>query len=192
MTDAVVPAAEGTSKKSERTVAIFADPRASAMLMWKTMEALIDSSKIERALIDPSTEAGLAAALAFEQDGIKINLLDFGQQDHFIASGEERTLFHPVIDEDKDRLRNHTAGHDHHVEVAELGMINANVVLIPAMAGDVLDFTPGTVVGAVLQQLQEARREVMVIDAPERGLQRKGDGEYIRRIIHVAAPSPED
>ncbi len=60
--------------------------------------------------------------------------------------------------------------------------------LVPAVQGDshaVLDFSEGTVIGTVSDQLKDDEQAFMLIDAPERGLRGLPDGTYLRTIVHV-------
>lgn len=177
---------------TERTVAFFADPRAASLLLTETVEKLIESLGIQRGLVDLSTIPGLAVASAFESAGVPFDSLVFGQQDHFeVGSPDRHPVYQPVIASDAERLRA-LAERVTELPVGELGSVNANVVVIPAMVGPdekLLDFSQGTLVGAVVTQLEEAQRDLVLVDAPERGLRGLPDGTYQRAVIHVGSTS---
>lgn len=175
--------------QAERTVAFFADPRAATLLLTETISRLIDALEIERGLVDLSSLPGLAVAAAFEREGVPYDSLAFGQTEQYIEWMPERDPLHnPIIASDAERFRALAAGVKE-VPVAELGAIDANVVLIPAMVGDnekLIDFSPGSLPGAVMTQLEVTGRPLVIIDTPERGLRHSFEGTYQRAIIHVA------
>jgi len=183
------PAPTGTGD-TERTVAFFADPRAAVLLLEDTVSALIEDRSIDRGLIDMSTLPGLAVARAFQRAGIPFHSLEYGQEArHNVGPADRHPIHAPVIASDADDLLAAASASDM-VAVGELGTIDANVVVIPAMLGDnekLIDFSQGSLVGAVVTQLEEARRDLVLIDTPERGLRRRPDGTYLRAVIHVAA-----
>lgn len=176
--------------EEERTVAFYADPRAATLLLSETIERLISSSEIKRGIVDLSTLPGLAIAAAFERAGVPFDTLSYGQTDHHdLRPAERDTVQNPYVAEDLPRLRAAAAGAQE-LAIDELGGIDANIVLIPAMADtgeNRIDFNPLTVVGQVFEQLEAAGRDVMVVDTPDRGLRATGDGTYVRTIIHVQA-----
>jgi len=180
---------------SERTVAFFADPRASTLLLTETVMQLIASLAIRRGLVDLSSVPGLAIAEAFERAGVPYTELQFGQTERFETPSEEETLAHTgYTGSDISRIRSHADG-TREVPVAELGIIDANVVLVPSMVGEpgdreeLIDFTPGSIPGAVLTQLEAAERAFVVIGTPERGLQATTSGGYERTLLQVASPN---
>ncbi|ROR76047.1 hypothetical protein SAMN06295974_3806 [Plantibacter flavus] len=177
--------------KKEFTVAVFADPRAATHLLQETIAKLIDTRGIELGLIDLSSTAGRCVAQAFKDAGVPYKSLEFGQEypvDESMVDGV------PAVDV---VAVSSTWGHafsrgQHLTTIDELGAIDANVVLIPAMV-DIdethLDFTHGSLMGVVYTQLEEARRPVLIIDTPERGLRMGPDGAYLRAIVHVSGAS---
>ena len=67
--------------------------------------------------------------------------------------------------------------------------IDANIVLIPAPADDAgpgVDATEGTITGLVIEQLQEAKLNCLMVLPPESGLRRQGDGSYVRLTLKLA------
>jgi hypothetical protein len=181
--------------RTERTVAFFPDPRASTLLLTDTVASLIEILEIERGLVDLSSLPGLAVAAAFEEKNVPFDSLQYGQADHYIEWMSERDPVHnPVIEADAERLRALASGVKT-LEVGDLGDVDANVILIPAMANNdakLIDFSPETLPGAVMTQLEAGERPLMIIDTPERGLRQSFEGVYQRRIIHVGEGASED
>jgi hypothetical protein len=172
----------------ERTVAFFADPRAATILLTQTISELIAALSVKRGLVDLSSLPGLAVAAAFEEAGVPYESLVFGQENHYESLMPDRDSVHrPYIEADAERFRALAAG-THEMAVADFGTINANVVLIPAMVGPdekLIDFSPTTTTGAVLEQFQALERALVLIDTPERGLRVMPDGSYQRTMVHV-------
>lgn len=181
--------------KIERTVAFFADPRASTLLLTDTVSRLIEALGVERGLVDLASLPGLAVAAAFEKEKVPYDSLQYGQADRYIEWMSERNELHnPFIAADAERFRSLAEGVVE-IPVAELGDVDANVVLIPAMANNdakLIDFSPETLPGAVMTQLEESGRPLVIIDTPERGLRQGFEGIYQRNIIHVSEPTDED
>lgn len=164
--------------RTERTLAFYADPRAAILLLDETITEMIVSLQIERGVIDLAGLPGLAIAAAFERAGVPFDSLEFGQED---------TVDEAAAALDGERLRN-LAENPIEIDVAALGAVDANVVLVPAMVGPdekLIDFSQGTVMGAVLHQLEEAGRDAIVIDTPERGLRAVDGTRYLRQTLHV-------
>lgn len=182
------PLCNDESPPTERTAVFIADPRAAALLLTETVEKLIESSDIELGIIDLSTVPGIAVAKAFDNSGVPFESLEYGQSDHTGLAPAEPSTSTPVTADDATRLRA-LASAERAVPVAELGDMDANIVLIPAIGGGGdnarLDLSPQTVTGAVFVQIEAAGRDVLIVDAPERGLRTSGDGEYQRAIIRV-------
>jgi hypothetical protein len=176
--------------RTERTIAFFADPQAATLLLTDTVARLIDAMEVQRGLVDLSSLPGLAVAAAFEREGVPYEALDFGQSDQFIEWMSERDPLHnPFIEEDADHFRSLAVGVKQ-IPFDQIGSVDANVVLIPAMVPDgkkMIDFSPESLPGAVMNQLEEAQRPMLIIDTPERGLRHSFEGIYQREIIHVAA-----
>ncbi len=189
MTDPTTPATV-----EERTVAFFVDPRASSLLLAETVEGLINSLGIQRALIDLSAVPGLVIASAFERAGLPFDSLEFGQEDHLDDAPVDRhPVFAPVVASDADRIREAAAG-IHEIQVSDFGSIDANIVVVPAMVAHdeaLLDFSQGSIVGAVLTQAEATARDLVLIDTPERGLRPQPDGSYTRSVVHIGATSDE-
>lgn len=157
------------SDEAVPTAVFFADPRASSFLLSDTISSMLGSYNIQRAYIDVSNQAGLVIAGELLRAGIAYELLDFGQEIQEVAPrafvlDQERTAA------DVPYLRTMSAG-THAVAVEDLASIDANVVLIPAMADErLINFSTTSVVGTVLTQAEESGRELLVITPPERGL----------------------
>lgn len=181
---------------SQRTVAFFADPRAPKLLLTETVEKLIESLEIDQGIVDITTMAGVDIALAFVNAGVPFATLEYGQEPHYDQpdaehsaemSSELRRFAAANVAMHEEQLVNEASGVVYR-PVNELGTVDANVVLVPAMVGPnekLLDFSHGSLIGTVLSQLEETGRDAIVIDTPERGLRPMGDGSYQRAIIHV-------
>lgn len=184
----------------QRTVAFFADPGTSNLLLQETIEKLIESLGIRQGLVDITTMAGVSIAQAFMNTGVSFATLEYGQEPHYEWSNpdavpgmspELRHLAATTVSSHLEELTNHASGVLYQ-DVPSLGTVDANIVLIPAVSAQnpkLLDFAPHTLVGVVLAQIEDAGRDAIVIDAPERGLQPLGDGAYQRAVIHVKAGS---
>ena len=187
--ETVTEASAAAPVVTERTAAFFCDPNTSTLLLSCTISRLIAATGIQRGLIDLSTLAGLAVAEAFQRAGLPYESIVFGQEDNYLPPmAEPHPVHNPLQAEDGHRFKA-LAAKEHPVEVAHLGGIDANIVLIPAMVGPnegLIAFTTGTTIGAVYEQLAEGKVECMMIDTPERGLRRAADGAYQRRIIHLS------
>lgn len=173
----------------ERTVVFFSEPRAATLLLGETIAQLIDAHGIQRGIVDLSTVPGIAIANALAVAGIPFESLVFGQTEHFDAGPtDEHPVFAQAVAEAM-RLAE-LAERVTEVNVGELGAIDANVVLVPAMVDDqssVIDFRQGSVLGAVLTQLEQAGRDAIVVTPPERGLRRVSDGSYVRTTFRVSS-----
>lgn len=176
---------------TERTVVFFADPRAATLLLTETVGQLISTLSIKHGIVDLSSLPGLAIAAAFERAGVPYESLVFGQENHYEDRMPERdTVHNPYIEADAERFRALAAG-SKAIQMADLGTINANVVLVPAMVGPgekLIDFSTGSLPGAVYTQLEAVERAFVIVDTPERGLRSMPDGTYERALIHVAGP----
>jgi hypothetical protein len=196
---------------AERTVAFFADPRATSLLLAETVQRLIESLDIQRGIVDITTVVGVAIARVLRDEGVPFDVLEFGQESHYRDGAADsllavtpetadtrmmapvmRVIAAGVIANEAGRLRQDAAG-IREMPIGELGLIDANVVLIPAMVGPdekLLDFTVGSLLGTVIGQLEEAERDFVLIGAPERGLRAMPDGSYQREVAHVRASNP--
>jgi len=173
-----------------KAMAVFADSRASALLVDETTASLIGAHGVEHGYVDLITPAGVAAAAAFQRAGIAYTVMDLG----------------PEIDTDDpetERLLGQAAAIEP-VDPAEAATMPASVVVVPACVGSMsehldhaveradLDFSLATLPGVVLEALQFAGRDMLMMDAPERGLVRSASGAYSRRVFHVGhAPQTE-
>jgi hypothetical protein len=154
------------------TAVFFADPRATTFLLADTIGSLLAAYSIQHAYVDLTTLGGVTVAGELLRAGVAYTLLDFGQQvptapaDHTAQFDLEqpRSLADiPYLSAmSADTLT---------VKVEELAAMNANLVLIPAMADErLIDFSPNSLVGAVLVQAEEIQRDVLVLSPPQRGL----------------------
>lgn len=180
MTDAsTTPERQTPSTTAQRTIAIYSAPNSPALLLEETITALIASSDVQRGVIDLSTVAGLTAASAFRSAGVPYDALEFGQEDH-LSDGHPTEL-------DAAALRADAAGVQA-IEASELAAIDANLVVIPAIAetdGVVVDFSAGTVPGAVVSQAEDGAVPILLVLPPERGLRPVGEGTYQRAVLHI-------
>lgn len=190
---------ESTSETitTERTLAFFADPRATDLLLEETVQKVIESLEIQRGLVDLSSVAGITIAQAFHDAGIPFDALDYGQDGEFAEAaptvhGSWASLADGItlktLTDKAESLRT-LASSVVEVPIAEIGAIDANVMLIPAMVGSdekLIDFSPETISGVAITQLQETNREFTVVLPPERGLRGLDDGSYERIVIHVS------
>jgi len=195
---------------AERTAAFFAAPRAAALFLDETIQKLIESLNIQRGLVDISTVGGVRIACVLKDARVPFELLDFGQGQHYLEAVPDallestpetdvmvpamRILSAEIIAKETAQLRDASSG-TREMHVGQLGVINANVVLIPAMVGPdekLLDFTEGSLLGALIGQLENAERDFILVDSPERGLRAMPDGSYQRSVVHVGAASPSE
>ncbi|MDP9903131.1 hypothetical protein [Arthrobacter bambusae] len=157
------------------TIAVFSDPRASTLFLQETAQSLVTQYKIERAYVDLSTLAGLTVATAFLEAGIPYESLEFGKAQPAPETDPQKAFlpFEPKQARslsDAPHLRQMSAG-TVTLDVEELTLISANLVVIPAMADETLmDFSQGTVVGQVLNHVEKSGGDLLLIAPPERGL----------------------
>lgn len=180
------PAAESEMISPKRTLTFFTDPRTSTFLLGETIAALLASLKIEHALVDLTNMSGVVIAKELVKAGIPYDLLDFGQQGAGAQFEKKPDGSSPEVDVDYDphfdpgedttydlvNLRHKALG-TIAVNVAELGTINTNIVLVPALVHPYekhLDLSPQTIPGAVYTQMEERQRALIMIGTPEQGL----------------------
>lgn len=198
MTESQTPA-EGTTKgtaehpdlqRQPRSMAVFADSRASDLLVRQTVATLIGSKGLEHAFVDLITPVGIASAQALQEAGIAYTVMSMGVD------------IDPA-DEEVARLLSQAASVAE-VDPAAAATLQASLMVVPAAVGSLeeyldnaverteLDFSLTTLPGVVLESAQAAGRDILMIDTPERGLIRTATGEYRRRVFHVGhAPSTE-
>lgn len=195
------PGASGARSESVPTAAFFADPNAAVFLLRETVSTMLATYAIKHAYVDISTLGGLTIAAELLQAGIAYEILDFGQEppqplpeapgsDHRFKPNRPRTMH------DYSYLAHMSAG-VHRIDVGELASIDANLILIPSIAGahggeQLIDFTPSTVVGAVFSEAEELGRDILVIAPPERGLRAAGgtgNERYERQVVLVRTES---
>lgn len=181
---------------TERTVAFISDPRATDLLLEETIQKVVESLEIQRGIVDLSSVAGIAIGQVLHEAGIPFDALDYGQEGDFqraapVVHGSWAALADGItlssLTEKAGQLRE-AASSVVTVPVGEIGAIDANVMLIPAMVGTDeknVDFSPETISGVALTQLEEAKREFTIVLPPERGLRGLDDGSYERIVLHV-------
>lgn len=184
----VSPASEQTAPLTERTVAFFADRRAAPLLLTETVDQIISNLRVQRGLVDISSIPGLAIAEAFLRAGIPYESIEFGQERTYeTVVTEHDPIQNPVTEADADRVRRLAAG-EVELDIAELGNIDANIALVPAVVGPnekLIDLSPHTITGVVMVQAGDLGRNLLVIDTPERGLSVEPTGGYLRTVLHV-------
>lgn len=194
MTESQTPAKGVTEhpdlQRQPRSMAVFADSRASSLLVRQTIATLIGSKGIEHAFVDLFTPAGVASAQALQEAGIAYTVMSMGAD---IDPDDKEAAF--LLSQ---------AASVAEVDPAAAATLPASLVVVPAVVGSLeeyldnaverteLDFSPTTLPGVVLESAQAAGRDLLMVDAPERGLIRTAAGEYRRRVFHVGhAPSTE-
>ena len=161
-----------------RTVAFLADERASTFLLAETVSALVESQGIQEALVDISTEAGLAVARQLMESGVGYRLLD--------------TPLRPRTDEAvravEDEVHLHSAG-TAPFNPAAISALDANIAFVPAPAEDAgagIDASEGTITALVVDQMKRDARSCLAILPPESGLRRLDNGCYVRLTLRLS------
>lgn len=169
-------AASGDVATLVRTAAFLADGRASTFLLAETVDALVSRQEIQAAIVDISTEAGLATARQLLASGIDYSLFDTvppkwdgdtRQQLELVRAKASTTV---TLDPDN------------------IAAIDANIVLVPAPAGDAgpgIDATDGTITAVVLEQLKATNTPCLMLLPPESGLRKQEDGSYVRVTLKL-------
>ncbi|MET0887160.1 MAG: hypothetical protein ABWX92_11985 [Mycetocola sp.] len=173
---------------TERTVAFFADRRAAPLLLTDTVDQIISNLHVQRGLVDLSSIPGLAIAAAFVRAGIPYETIEYGQERTYETLVDDHdSVQNPVSEADAERFRSLAAG-EVTLDIAELGNIDANIALVPAVVGPnekLIDFSPQTITGVVMSQAEDLGRNLILIDTPERGLTVEPSGEYLRTVLLV-------
>jgi len=164
------------TSSSSPSLAVFSDPRASTLLLGDTIQTIITRYRVERAGIDLSTVAGLTVATEFLKAGIAYEVLTFTSASSEVARPQTSRIpqsfqmDQPRTLDDAAYLFSMSAG-TCVVDMNNLGEVDANIVMIPAMADErLIDFSANTVMGQLLVGVEAARREALIIVPPERGL----------------------
>lgn len=183
----------------EYTVVFIPDSRASTVALAETVKHLINARDISRAIVELNTDAGVAIATQLRAQHIAYDVMVFDNDDPENRSSDEavRAL--------------HTAAAKHvHVSAEELHELDANYIVIPAIAGSRqrridlavdgnvgVDIGETTLPGHVIKGLElkaettGVTEELLYIDVPERGLVQEADGTYQRRILHLGLDNNE-
>lgn len=152
----------------------FVDSRASSVNIFETMQLLTQSHPIKTAIINPTTECGVALETTFDELSIETTSEMYGV-DLITMSGK---TFQQNLD-------------------AIIAGLPARIVVIPAPIGsgqhhiDLFqesvewDLSPNTLPGAVIQAAATSQRKLILIDVPERGLVRHSNNTLYRRMMHL-------
>jgi len=166
-----------TAATTRRTVAFLADGNTSGFLLGPTIEALLTKQDIQSVIIDLSTSIGISIAnMVVSKPEIEYRIFDTTPLE---STHEHKFDLGPVL--------THSAG-TVPFNAEDVMSIDANLVLVPAAAIDAgpgIDVSEGTLAGAVLTQLQEAKQDCLVILPPESGLRRQEDGSYVRITLKL-------
>ncbi|MFJ2662536.1 hypothetical protein [Arthrobacter koreensis] len=161
-----------------RTAAFLSDGRTSAWLIEETLDALISQQSIQEAVVDISTDAGVAIARHLLELEIDYSIFDTAPPKWEDAEGRRllkqlRAHAKALVPLDPDNLAD----------------IDANVVLVPAPAADAgpgIDAAEGTITALVIDQMQAADQSCLLILPPESGLRRRENGDYVRLTIRLS------
>lgn len=193
--------------RKERTVVFVCDSRTSPLLLAETISMLSAEKRIGRCAVDVQSAAGRTIAAQFQREGLPYDVITFGKRLDQPRLGEHpKPELHEVPTEEHIPWLLQQAAGITFAEPHAIANMDANIVLIPAMAGsdqiriDTIsdpansrDLGLTTVPGVVLAAAQQADRELVFIDTPEYGLVREPNGQYHRRIIHIyPGPAEED
>lgn len=160
-----------------RTVAFLADGRTSPFLLRETIAALVARQKVQSAVVDISTKAGVATARQLMDSGIEYTVFDTVR-----PQWDQTSL--PLVKEIRSRAKGTLA-----FDPRNIAAIDANIVLMPAPAEDTgpgIDASEGTITELVMTQLQEAQQSCLMVLPPEAGLRRQEDGSYVRLTLKLA------
>jgi hypothetical protein len=160
-----------------RTAAFLAEEHTSAFLLVPTIQSLIASQKIQSAIVDLSTEAGISIAhLLVSNPEIEYRIFDTAPLE---STDNHKFDLGPVLE--------HSAG-TVTFNAEDITGIDANIVLMPAAAIDAgpgVDVSDGTIAGAVISQLQQTNTNCMIVLPPESGLRKQEDGSYVRLTLKL-------
>lgn len=153
-----------------RQVIIVAHPLASPFALQHTLEDIIIRQQIERAVIDPSTRAGIAAGHALIAEGVPYLIADLlTETDRDLAPEldeleQEDSLFIIADSENPEEI---LTGDD-------IPLQESSPILIPrhsrASNKDEIELSPGSLVGLTFALVRQAESECLLIQPPEFGL----------------------
>lgn len=153
-----------------RQVIIVAHPLASPFALQRTLEDIIVRQQIERAVIDPSTRAGIAAGYALISEGVPYLIAD-------LLTETDRDLA-PELDElEREDSLFIIADSENPEEILtgdEIPLQESSPILIPrhsrASNKDEIELSPGSLVGLTFALVRQAESECLLIQPPEFGL----------------------
>ena len=165
----IIDEQEGTEPQL-RQVVIVAHPLASPFALQHTLEDIIVRQQIERAVIDPSTRAGIAAGYALIAQGVPYLIAD-------LLTETDRDLA-PELDElEQEDSLFIIAGSENPEEILtgdEIPLQESSPILIPrhsrASNKDEIELSPGSLVGLTFALVRQAESECLLIQPPEFGL----------------------
>lgn len=160
-----------------RTAAFLADKNTSTFLIPETVASLVSRQQIQSGIVDLSTEAGIAIARHLVYSGIAYSV--------FESVGVEDL---PKCLSEMSQLLKLSQGYLP-FNPEDITSIDANIVLIPAAADDAgpgIDVSEGTITGTVIEQMQSAKLDCLLVLPPESGLRRQEDGSYVRLTLRLA------
>lgn len=165
----IIDEQEGTEPQL-RQVIIVAHPLASPFALQDTLEDIIVRQQIERAVIDPSTRAGIAAGYALIAQGVPYLIADLlTETDRDLAPEldeleQEDSLFIIADSENPEEI---LTGDD-------IPLQESSPILIPrhsrASNKDEIELSPGSLVGLTFALVRQAESECLLIQPPEFGL----------------------
>jgi hypothetical protein len=160
-----------------RTVAFLADGRTSPFLLRETVASLVARQKVQSAIVDISTKAGVVTARQLMESGIDYSIFDTVPPQWDEAS-------RPLVEEIRSRSQGTIT-----FDAGNIAAIDANIVLMPGPAEDTgpgIDVSDGTITGLVMKQLQAAKQNCLMVLPPEAGLRRQDDNSYVRLTLKLA------
>ena len=165
----IIDEQEGTEPQL-RQVIIIAHPLASPFAVQHTLEDIIVRQQIERAVIDPSTRAGIAAGYALIAEGVPYLIADLlTETDRDLAPEldeleQEDSLFIIADSENPEEI----------LTGDEIPLQESSPILIPrhsrASNKDEIELSPGSLVGLTFALVRQAESECLLIQPPEFGL----------------------
>lgn len=161
-----------------RTAAFLADERTSTFLLPETVASLVSRQKIQSAIVDLSTEAGVAIARQLAESGVAYSVFDtVALKD---VPGSPRDTVWLLLARSQGTVP---------FNPEDIAGIDANIVLMPASPDDTgpyVDVSHGTIANTVIEQLQQAKLNCLMVLPPESGLRRQEDGSYVRLTLKLA------
>jgi hypothetical protein len=167
---------EPISIEGNRTAVFLADGRVSPFLITDTIDALIEEQKLEKAILDLSTKAGITLARHLNWINFSYSVFD---TEPLVSSPEFKFDIDELLEGAEETLA---------FEPDSIVNIDAGIVLIPMAAldgGAGIDASEGTITSILVPQLQEAQKGVLMILPPELGLRRQADETYVRAMLQL-------